>query len=342
MQNGSIISDEQDIVAVTVTYSRRWNFLHQSIASALGEGIRYALVVSNAAKDTIAEEAAKEFGAAVKVVDLPANTGSANGFKVGIEAAVAQGAEYILLLDDDNVLVPGALAALAAAHADLARSISRDRLAVLGFRPDHQPDIAAGLPLARVVPHPDSFFGFHLADIPFKFWRRTCLARRHYAGHLLPERVKLDVAPYSGMFFHRSVVENIGTPDPDLVLYGDDTEFSYRLTKAGGGIWLIPAARLSDLEASWNIKDRFRSSFEGWLCGGEDLRAYYGARNGAYFERHCRPHNSLVRAINRQIYLLGLRFFACRLSKMGRYQLLRSAIADGENRKLGVNTRFHL
>jgi hypothetical protein len=265
------------------------------------------------------------------------------GYGVGIEAAIKETESgYILLLDDDNVLEPGALAVLMKAHAEVANEIPIDRLAVLGFRPEHQADLAAGLPVERAEHHPNSFFGFHVVDIPFKLLRRMPWVMRRYGTRPLPQRVRVRTGPYSGLLFHRAVVERVGTPNPDLVLYADDTEFTYRLTAIGGGIWLIPGARLADLESSWNAKTRFATSFTGWLCGEGDQRAYYGARNQAYFEGHCRDHNPLVRGLNQAVYLALLALMAVRLRRMARLRLLLNAIRDGSAGHLGLHPGFPL
>lgn len=331
-----------EITVVTVTYGLRWPLLQKALESAFREGVARVVVVDNAAKQPISALVHQVFDDKIQVLRLSHNTGSANGFKVGIEAAMAEGAELILLLDDDNVLNAGSLSALYGAYDELLEQTPQDRLAVLGFRSDHQADIHDGIPPERTIAHPNSFFGFHIADIPFKIWRRTPWAKRGFSQKSLPKRIRMEMAPYSGLMFHRKVVERIGTPDPKLVLYADDTEFSYRISASGGAIWLITLAGMTDLEASWNIKKRSSSSFGIWLLGDSDFRAYYNARNGAYFEHHCRPHSHWIRTVNRQIYLLALSLFARRLGRLDRYQLIKDAIADGEASRLGLHPRFPL
>lgn len=324
-------------VCVSVTYGRRWHLLRQAIASALHEGIARAIVVDNGSQEPIRELAQGEFDDKMKVIALGANTGSANGFKAGLEAAYAAGSEFMVLLDDDNVLEPGALAELMQGWREAAQHVAAADLAVVACRPEHQaPARGAG------GTYRDSFFDFHVYDLPRKLWRRLAPPGGRPGHDAMPDQVSLQVAPYGGMFFHRSVLEKHGFPDPDLVLYGDDTEFSYRLIRAHGQIRLITRARITDLESSWSQRAHFGSAFHALLQGGADFRAYYLARNVAYFERHCRPHRAWMRAINRAAYLMILVSLALRLASWPRLKLLLLAIRHGERAELGVNRSFPL
>lgn len=329
------------VVIVTVTYANRWHLLRQSLESAFREGAVSAVVVDNGAQDPIARHASIEFNGKVKVVTLPTNTGSANGFKIGIETALTNGAEIIWLLDDDNLPKPSALESLISAYKMHRSIIAIDNFALLSFRPDHQADIAAGVPFFRCYPRPGSFFGFHLLDVPYKMWRRTPWGRPKKQTTVLPEFISVPHAPYSGFFCHRSVFERIGLPKTDFVLYADDTEFTSRLTNLGGHIFLIPSSRIDDLEASWNIKSRFKSSFLGWLCGCGELRAFYGARNQAFLETHP-PANHVMRNINRAVYISFLTIFAFIHKRKNRLTLLLDAIHIGESGILGIDERFPL
>ena len=324
---------------VTVTYGSRWHLLRRALTSARIEGVAHAIVVANGAQEDIKGLAFQEFGTFTTVVTLPNNLGSAGGFKQGISTAMAIGTSYILLLDDDNELQPGCLSALTAAYQDRVRSVRPEDLSVLAFRPDHQADIANGATASRVNPRPSSFFGFHVLDIPYKFWRRFHIKKTVIPGQK-QETFCLDVAPYSGMLFHTKVIQAHGLPNESMVLYADDTEFSYRLTAAGGEIRLVTAAQIKDLDTSWNVKSRFSSSFDQWLSGGNDFRAFYAARNQAYFECVYRKGSGVIRFINRSVYLALLWLRALQTGRRQRHTLLLDAIKNGESSRLGLDPRF--
>jgi GT2 family glycosyltransferase len=332
------------VCLVTVTYGRRWRYLRECLSSARAQGVAQAVVVDNGAEEEVAALAHAEFGGFARVCAQGKNTGSAGGYKAGIARALALGAEYVLLLDDDNRMQPDCLARLWAAYqAAACAGVPAHALAVLAYRPDRQADAAAQVPASGMDLCPEAFFGFQLGDVPFKLFRRTFLGRRWLAGRKVLDQVVVSIAPYSGLFFHRAVPEVLGLPDERFVLYADDTDFSYRLTRQGGRIVLVSDARLEDMELSWNLKSRYNNTFDALLLGEGNLRAYYSTRNRAYFERGYLTDDAQVfRAINRGIYLLALWMRALQLGRQERFRLLMRAIRDGEAGRLGVDKEYPL
>jgi hypothetical protein len=78
---------------------------------------------------------------------------------------------------------------------------------VLGYRATQQADIAQGVP-ARYIRQPrSSYFGFHIAQLPYKLWRRLPWGKRPGRS---PTSISLPFAPYGGMLAHRSLYERIG------------------------------------------------------------------------------------------------------------------------------------
>lgn len=325
---------------VTVTYADRIHYLEELLRRAfVSEGVARAVVVSNASRSDLSrlEEA---WGDCLSIIRLGENTGSANGYAVGIRAALDLDAHYLWLMDDDNAPMQGALGVL---HRRLAEREVRHgsaHAAVLGFRSNHQADIASGVAAANAIPPRSSFFGFHYRQVPFKIWRR--ISRRPSTVDATPGHMTLPYAPYGGLLAGRRLFELIGLPMRDLVLYADDTEYTYRITAKGGVIELVTRAELEDLEGSWNLKDAYPNSFIGWLSGGSDLRAFYAARNQAWFERNCWVRSGIEYRINQAIYLGLLSFFAIRTGRGDRLRLLRRAIKRGQTFALGVDQRFPL
>lgn len=337
MENASGVN--ASVFVVTVTYGDRQSFLQEVLAGLVGQGVARAVVVDNGAHWNVASTLAEQYGAFVDVVDMGHNTGSAGGYAAGIQRAYDLGAEFIWLLDDDNLPTDECLAQLMKAYADELGTTPRCRLAVLAFRPDHQADVAAGVPSQYINARRDSFCGFHVLDIPYKLWRRTPWGQPRAT---VPVRVRLDIAPYSGLLLHRELVQNIGVPDERLVLYADDTEYSWRITAGGGRIMLVTSARLKDLEQSWSIKACYPNSFVAWLRGGTDFRAYYGMRNQTYVDYCVRSRRTLVVGLNSLVYRWGLWICARRDGRLARYTLLRHAMSLGRTARLGVTSEFPL
>jgi GT2 family glycosyltransferase len=327
------------VSVVTVTYGDRWKYLSRQLQYLENDSsVERVIVVDNGAHRPIAPLAAEAGLHKVRVVRVERNLGSGAGFRLGLEVLAPLHPSWIWLLDDDNLPEPSALGTLIAA-AVLLQPHERRTCAFLAFRPEHQNDVATGVDVRRCFPPHSSFFGFHVADIPYKIWRR--LPRRAVATDM-PAQVSLPYAPYSGLFFHRMMFDVIGTPRAELVLYADDTEFSHRIVKAGGSIRLLTGALLIELEPSWNSKSRSSNSFESWLKGGSDLRVFYASRNQAYFESQYWLRSKSLYRLNRLIYLAILRFYAWHFRAYDRYSLFRRAIVLGENGRLGVAPDYPL
>lgn len=324
---------------VTVTYGDRLRYLEQVIERSLKFAeIRDVIVVSNAAVAPL-QPLVEHWPGRVKLIELEHNTGSANGYAVGLEAALAEGAEYIWMMDDDNAPTARAVQILHRELERLGRENGRARVAVLGYRAAQQEDVARGVPTRFVTSPRSSYFGFHIAQLPYKIWRRLPWGKP--AG-TPPASIALPFAPYGGMLAHRSLYQRIGLPLRELVLYADDTEYTRRITADGGQLHLFTDAVIDELEHSWNNKSRTRNIYETYLLGDSDFRAYYAARNQAWFDKNVWARSRLLYRLNRSIFLGLLRLIARRSNASARLALIERAIAEGETGKLGMSETFPL
>ncbi|MGB6354060.1 MAG: glycosyltransferase [Steroidobacteraceae bacterium] len=334
-------SSDFSVSVVTVTYGDRWALLSRVLAHLESHPkIGRVVVIDNGARVPVAPLVQRALFQKAIVVRNPRNLGSAAGFKLGIETVLTYDPMWIWLLDDDNLPDPTTLDSMHRSAAGLDPA-ERGLTAFTAFRPEHHVAVAAGEDVRRCFPPHSSFCGFHVADIPHKVWRRM-RRPRGAARREIPARVSLPYAPYGGLFFHRDLLKNIGTPNQELVLYADDTEFTSRIVQSGGRLWLLTGAPILELEPSWSTKERARTSFEAWLTGSSDFRVFYRARNRAYFDSRVWSRNKAIYRLNRLVYLLTLGLFALRHRRLERYGLFRRAIARGEEGCLGLEDEFPL
>lgn len=327
---------------VTLTYGDRLPYLQTLVSRSLASSqIERVIIVSNASVAPL-ESLTQAWPDQVEVIYLQHNTGSAKGYSVGIQAALDAGADYIWLMDDDNAPSVNAIATLHHCLYERERIDGRDKAAVLGFRPTHQADIAAGVPNRFAIQRRSSFFGFHIAQLPYKIWRRLPWGRPRAKQQAQKPMVQLPFATYGGLLAHRSVYERIGLPLDALLLYADDSEYTWRITAGGGRIFLVPEALLDDLEESWNIKAKTSNVYESFLLGGSDLRAYYGARNQAWFDKNIWASSSWLYSLNRWVFFRLLRLVAKRKGAEQRLGLIEKAIQDGESGVLGLHQSYPL
>jgi len=303
-----------ELAVVTVSYGRRTDFLARQAEALAGEAaVREWIVVANGNAGLVRAAGLKR---QPRIIEMARNTGSAVGFAAGLAAALAEGAnQQVLLLDQDNLPGPGVIDGLLAEGVD----------AVAAYRPRLYWAEARGIVGRRA----DSCLGFHLFDLPGKAWRRL------FGAPSMRRRLVMRSAGYGGLLLRRDLLERIGLPDPALVLYADDTEWTMR----AGGIVLATDLVLAEMDRSEPVGPGV-FSVRRWLDIDEDFRLFYGARNEAFIETHRLRRSRTMHAINRTVLLALLRWFS--RGRAGRFALLTEAMVAGEAGQLGVEPRFPL
>lgn len=191
-----------------------------------------------------------------EVVFTGFNAGFAAGNNAGIRRAMAGGADYVLLLNDDTEAAPDLLEPLVAAA---------------------QSDPSAGLVGPRIFYSSDPgriwFSGavFNAGDCTFAFPGSDRLETEY--GRNGPEHT--DYMTGCAVLVSRKVLEAVGLLDEKFFLYWEDSDWGLRAAAAGFKSLVVPASRL------WH---KVSAS-----SGGTDspAKAYYKTRSGLLFaERH--------------------------------------------------------
>jgi len=167
------------------------------------------MVVDNASSDGSAAVVEREFPQ-VEVIRNRRNVGYGAAANQGIEAAIAAGVPYVLVLNPDVVLGPGALAAMTAAleEAPTAAAAGPRLLEGRAARALAGGEVSSGPAAApRWVP-----------------WLSGCAL-------LLRTAALLQVGPFW----------------PEFFLYGEETDLHYRLRRAGWQLVQVPAAGANHL-----------------------------------------------------------------------------------------------
>lgn len=298
---------------VTVSYGASMDFLARQAEVLAGEAaVRAWIVVANGNGRLVRAAALKRVP---RVVELARNGGSAVGFAAGIAAALDDpGTMRVLLLDADNLPGPGVIAGLLALAGD----------AVAAYRPRLYWAEARGISARRA----DSCLGFHLFDLPAKLWRRVV------GAPAVQTRAAMPSAGYGGLMVSRGLVERSGLPDPDFVLYADDTEWMMR----AGGVTLATGLVVEEMDRASGVQGGF--GLLRWLEIDEDFRLFYGVRNEAFIDAHRLRRSRVMHAMNRAVVLGLLWVFSRRRGR--KFALIREAMAAGEAGRLGVDPRFPL
>jgi GT2 family glycosyltransferase len=328
------------VCVVTVTYGNRFHLLKQVVESALVEGVYKVIVVDNnsepESREKIKEYEKKLGSQKIKVLYLDDNYGSAGGFKRGLEEAYNDPeCEFILLLDDDNVLEKDSISKswyLISYLKDLNYNY------MLSFYRKDLEDFSKFINEFYITVYlPNNFCGFSLRRyIKDKIITKiTKLRKKQLYFEELYSLHPIDVAPYGGLLFHKSILSKIGYPREDFYLYGDDHEFTYRFTKSGGVIFLCGGINIKDIDKTTIFKGKIILYYDKEFP--ED-KFYYQIRNHTFFSKYFITNN-LIFCTNLFIFLLinFKQLFKVPDKKVffRRYIILLKAIKDGLNGILG-------
>lgn len=243
----------QRIGVVTVTYNSA-EVLPEFLASVASQTFREFIlyIIDNASKDKSVEIASAFGDPRVRIHANAENLGVAEGNNQGIRAALADGCDAVLLLNNDTVF-----------PAELFVQLC-DGLV--------QYDCAMTTPKIYYHDEPKNIWA---AGGYFQPWLgyRT----QHYGDGQL-DKGQFDTArsvtyaPTCCVLIHKKVFSRIGLMDPLYFVYNDDDDFMYRALTAGLVIKYLPHGKLWHKVSS--------------LTGG--LNAFsirYCTRNRAYFLR---------------------------------------------------------
>lgn len=155
----------------------------------------------------------------------PHNLGFAGGCNVGIRAALDLDVAYVLLLNNDATLDPGAV-------STLVEAMESDR------------SLGAASPVISYADEPDRawFVGGTL-----RMGRRVAAIHDHL-GERIPfsnrdEPVLCDWLPGTAMLLRRQALKRAGLLDEDYFLYWEDVDLCQRLRRSGYRLALAPGAR---------------------------------------------------------------------------------------------------
>ena len=262
--------DRADVDVVVVGYHSRDLVLAclDSLADA-GPGLRVTVTVADngSADGTVEAVRARSDGA--RALDLGANL----GFASANNAAMAVGdGRYVFVLNPDTVVTPGALATLvrfADDHPDAGVIAPRLRNA------DGTPQLTA-----RSFPTPAAAVFGRRSPLsrwfPHNRWSRAFLVEADRPGDL---PFAVDWVSGAAMLVPRAVVDDVGGFDEDFFLFWEDADWCRRITRAGYGVWCVPAATVTHDEGG--TRDH------GWRPRTV-IRFHRGAY--LYWRKHQAPH----------------------------------------------------
>ncbi|HTR67455.1 MAG TPA: glycosyltransferase family 2 protein [Terriglobales bacterium] len=266
------------IGVVTVTFESGQvisAFMDSLLPQTLADFTLY--VIDNASSDDTLEQVARYADPRVVVVRNAGNVGVAEGNNIGIRAALKDGCDCILLLNNDTVFDATLLSSLEQGLVEHACDMVVPKI---NYFSDPQRIWCAG--------------GYFLMG-----W-----SSRHFGvdqkddGRFDKPRL-VTYSPTCCMLIRRQVFERIGLMDPKYFVYYDDTDFCYRAYRQGVKLFYVPSARLLHKVGS--------------LTGASsDFSIRYAIRNHVYYFLKHFPCWRFVLVPAYLLHLLALSVFSLR------------------------------
>lgn len=204
-----------------------WNLPHDTIACV--ESIHAApmqasvVVVDNGSTDNSVAFLREHLEASVHLLASSDNLGFAGGMNLGIQWALARGAGWVLLLNNDTILAP-------------------DMIPILSEAAQQSPRGGIFSPVIYYSDRPQRIWRFGDRE---SRWLPTPLripdaAVAQAGGRPFP----VDYVTACAMLVRREVFEAIGFLDPHYFMYFEDADFCRRAREAGFEVWVVPRAKI--------------------------------------------------------------------------------------------------
>lgn len=245
------------IIAVIVSFNPQKKALLDLLAALLPQ-VDFAVLVDNHSATKISSFVEISFFNNLDIISMDENVGIAAAQNAGIERAMAFGADFVYLSDQDSVPSPSLIvelvAAIRCAQADTnALPIGAAGPATIDKRTGHM-----------------SFFVTEKRGAPTR-WQPSL------ATELLPPFVEVAFLIASGTLIPMNVIKHVGAMRSSYFIDHVDTEWSFRARNSGYKLLGVPTSRLGH-----NLGDTVRAV---WFFGSRQvsyhspLRDYYMFRN---------------------------------------------------------------
>jgi rhamnopyranosyl-N-acetylglucosaminyl-diphospho-decaprenol beta-1,3/1,4-galactofuranosyltransferase len=252
-------TDPHETVAVVIVTYNRADLLARMLdgLAAQTRQPEAVIVVDNASTDHTREVLDARTDLPLHVTTTESNLGGSGGFHLGVRAAWEGGYDRVWLVDDDVVPAPGCLAVMMAVDEDCLIAVREDLSGALVEKSAVDFDLRN--PLA-IKP------------------KRASVDSTYEDRASMPSLVEVHNVAFEGFMARRSVIADIGFPDPSFFIFYDDADYAIRARESGRHIWAVRDAVLvrqldfnqqHDL-AGWKGYYMYRNLFVVHLRHGEN------------------------------------------------------------------------
>lgn len=253
-----------DLSIIIVNWNTKGELLHclASLIQPGQDGAREIILVDNGSSDGSAGEVKKGFSS-VRVIENDGNLGFSRAANQGIRGSSGT---YLLLLNPDTEVRKGALQRL------------------VTFMEEHPEAGSAGPRLLNADGTPQNSIA-NFPSLATELLNKSLLRRffpERYPGkeRIYPAPIEVDSVIGACMVVRRKVLEDVGLLDEDYFLFLEETDWCYRMKKAGWKVYHVPGAEVIHYQGKGAERDKKRAKVEYYRS-----RYLFFKKNRGLYER---------------------------------------------------------
>ena len=220
------------ICAVVVTYNRK-ELLKKCLEALLCQTYQLdkILVIDNHSTDGTRKMLEQEFSSTiVEPVFLEMNTGGAGGFFYGLKKGYELGYDWLWILDDDTIPKSDCCEQIFIAKDQIN---DREKLSFLASSIYGPKGEFMNVPIIDNSPSVNGYPG----------WYR----------YLDNKMVRIKAATFVSIFINRSAISKCGFPCKEFFIWGDDSEYTMRLTQYYGSAYMVGGSQAVHLRTDTRV-----------------------------------------------------------------------------------------
>ena len=306
-------SEENMVVAVIVTYNRKTELCKNlEMLYAQSVYLDRIIVVDNCSTDGTKEQLdikgylSRENFEYLKTKE---NIGGAGGFYTGTKAAYDLGADWVVLMDDDG----------RPADENTFEKLFKE------VRKLEKENVADGKLFINTLVQQGEMLSFKIDNM----YRVDEAIASGYNGLIINA-----ANPFNGTLITRKLVEEIGFPNPDFFIKGDEVDYKQRAFDVGAFVATVADARY--VHPRPDTEERVVLGKKVPFFVESPWKEYYAARNFTYMYRQ----KGWMKGILFELIFVKLLAICCMpCKKIATIKMLLRGVIDGWKGKLGPTVR---
>ena len=298
-------------VSVVVTFNRKDELL-KNLQEQLGQSFvpDMIYIIDNCSTDgtyDLLEQSGMISNERIVYCKMADNLGGAGGFSQGVKIAYENGADWIILMDDDGRPY----------NYNCFQALF-DYIELHNLTPD---DCLMLNSLVKSSELEMSFGG--------------TVSEFYDLGTIEDGLLKEIINPFNGTLLSRELVRQIGYPNADFFIRGDEVDYQRRASNNGAIIGtVIESIYYHPARKNRIVKKLFGKTFEATLM--EPWKEYYWLRNTIYSILNNTANKKLAKKRARKRYLLHIySAFVVKCKKIEMLKMIRRAYKDAKQGRLG-------